>query len=70
MRAMPSFSIKALMYLTALVAAYVLMASEERNAPSLPGFVGFGVFVGLILYKALYDVIKMRDQPESAKRPE
>ena len=49
---MPQFTIKSLLFLAAVVAALALMAAKGVTTA---GFVGCGVFVGLLFYKAAHD---------------
>jgi hypothetical protein len=73
---MVQFSVRSLMFITALLASYLLMMSESvRERPTLAGFAGWGLFVGLLLYNAARDVrdsdrAKLADQNKQEKRPD
>jgi|tagenome__1003787_1003787.scaffolds.fasta_scaffold18555419_2 hypothetical protein len=53
---MPRFGIKSLMYLTALVAAYVLMLREALQSHTWAALVGYVVFASLVTYKIIPDI--------------
>jgi hypothetical protein len=70
------FTIKSLMYVTALAAAWALLAREALHGPTLAALAGLSLYAGLVLW-GLYNFIRaelkksiMAGEGEREKRAE
>jgi hypothetical protein len=62
------FSIKSLIVLTAMVAAYVLMVTRSAHGPTVAGFVGMALYFGLVAWAISRSVNKPNNEPANATR--
>ena len=62
------FTIKSLIFITAVAAAWALMAREAKNGPTLAGFAGYMMYIGLILWGACGTSYNRKGQDERQNR--
>jgi len=55
---MPRFSIKWLLYLTAVVATFTVVMGEAAHGPSFAGLVAYFLFVSLLAGEVAYDLMQ------------